>query len=234
MNWAMLRLHLEDFSRTAEKPEPTDVSAWPYKKIRARIERDPVPMSRDEQRAVDFAKRKAGENMVGLGNKHSADGTMLAYEADAELRRKYLTAVKEETARAIEERKSVRKLRSELGNRTGNWRRDWDRVARTELQNAENDAKAARIADEHGAEAQVARVPNPNACPDCREHYLGKDGKPRIFTLDELQDNGSNVGKKRGDWLPVLGTMHPNCHCRTRWIPKGWKYDDEWDLLPPE
>lgn len=48
-------------------------------------------------------------------------------------------------------------------------------------------------------------------CNHCRRLYVGPDGAPRIFRLAELEANGSNVGRKVGEWRPVVGPTHPHC-----------------------
>jgi hypothetical protein len=57
-------------------------------------------------------------------------------------------------------------------------------------------------------------VNDDSLCQWCRKFYLLPDGTPRLFRLEELQANGSNYGKKKTDWKPVLGKTHPRCRCQ--------------------
>lgn len=51
-------------------------------------------------------------------------------------------------------------------------------------------------------------------CRWCRKFYANPDGSPKLFTLEELQANGSNYGKPKSEWKPVLGKTHPRCRCQ--------------------
>jgi hypothetical protein len=49
-------------------------------------------------------------------------------------------------------------------------------------------------------------------CEMCKKLYLGSDNHPIIFKLEDLEANGTNVGRKQAQWLPVVGATHPHCH----------------------
>jgi hypothetical protein len=49
--------------------------------------------------------------------------------------------------------------------------------------------------------------------PECKRLYTNPDGSPRLFTLKELEQNGSNVGRPKSQWKAVIGATHPNCRC---------------------
>lgn len=48
-------------------------------------------------------------------------------------------------------------------------------------------------------------------CQWCGEFY--GIGEPKIYTLAQLQANGSNYGKPKSEWKPVIGSTHPRCRC---------------------
>lgn len=50
-------------------------------------------------------------------------------------------------------------------------------------------------------------------CQWCTKFYL-EDGKPKIYNLNDLIANGSNDGKSKSAWLPVVGKTHYNCRCQ--------------------
>lgn len=111
-------------------------------------------------------------------------------------------------------------IAKKLEEATQNYKVNWKRIAHTELWNAKIYGQATAILNGEckGAELKgktyVYKKVEPNACKYCKMHYLQPNGLPRLFTLDELISYGTNYGKKREDWNPVLGTMHPNCMCR--------------------
>jgi hypothetical protein len=51
-------------------------------------------------------------------------------------------------------------------------------------------------------------------CRWCDRFYRNEDGSPILYTLAELQANGSNYGKPKSEWKPVLGKTHPFCRCQ--------------------
>lgn len=57
--------------------------------------------------------------------------------------------------------------------------------------------------------------------PECRRLHTHPDWSPRIYTLKELQENGTNIGKPKSQWKAVIGGTHPNCRCTLRPVPKS-------------
>jgi hypothetical protein len=169
-----------------------------------------VRLTADERASVDWARHHAGELCRGLGNVVTADMRTVAIEADKALRGQYVADIAEGVEAGLTKRDAWRKIASALGHKTGDWARDMRRVAATEKQAAVEEGVADGIQKRAGAEARVAKVPEPGACADCRRLFLD-GGKPRIFSLAELRANGTNVGVKRANWKPVLGTVHPWC-----------------------
>ncbi|RYF12454.1 MAG: hypothetical protein EOO40_01235, partial [Deltaproteobacteria bacterium] len=69
-------------------------------------------------------------------------------------------------------------------------------------------------------------------CEACAYLTRGADGAPRIFTLSQLEANGSNYGRKAADLRAVIGPIHPNCQCAVVPVPKGWGFDASHELVP--
>jgi hypothetical protein len=188
------------------------------------------------------AKVRAGEYARGLGSvirqwpndveREVWAGESIVTEVDAETRRAKRQAIRDLTAQAIEKRWTPEKLASELGHKTQEWSRNWNRIAATELQNAHNEGVAITALRNDGTEARVARIPESNACADCKRLFLDGEGKPLIWPLAELLANGTNVGKPRADWLPVLTVVHPRCRCSVFALPPGTKLNAKGWLVP--
>lgn len=192
------------------------------------------PLTESERAALTWARNSAATKVKGLGNRVASDFATIAIEADRELRVEQERAIREEVAEGIAERKAWRKVASALGDRTGDWSRDLARIAATEQQEAMTEGQAAVMKRRAGGEdVRVAKRPNPDACEACLAAYT-QNGRPRIFWLEELRANGSNVGKKRKDWKPTLGPLHPWCACELIEVPDGWGFDEAGDLMPEE
>lgn len=122
---------------------------------------------------------------------------------------------------------SVGSIVSDLRESTQDFTRDWHRVAITSIHNSMIQGKAQEITDNYGTEARVYKRPAPNCCPHCEKAYLvAGTRRPKVFKLSELIANDTNYGRKSKDWLPVLGTMHPNCLCQLMVLPEGFELDD--------
>lgn len=203
-----------------------------YAEFQRYIAKDPIPLSNFEQRAVVMAQLQAGQYCKGLGNKISTDTGKLLIDADNELRIQFEDTIKTATARSIATRSAIDKIRSDIGWATGDWARDLRRIAITEKTFAMQQGQADQIKKEFGKDALVARIPQPDACKHCRRLHLGSDGQPIIFKLSELEKNGTNVGRKANDWVSVIGPIHPHCQCQLIYIPKGWGFNAEGELVP--
>lgn len=160
------------------------------------------------------------------------EGPEIALEADPDRRATVREVVREEVAGAIARGEDAEKLASTLGHRTKRWAHNWRRVARTELRGALSEGVVIAAVRNGGPKVRITRIPEPNACEHCKRVFLDADGKPRIFTAEELIENGTNVGLQPPDWKPTIWPVHPNCECDTQEVPDGFGFDDEWLLVP--
>jgi len=134
-------------------------------------------------------------------------------------------------------RSTLGRVRSDLGHATKDWARDWTRIVQTESQEAWNEglragweeveAEAAQAEKRPAFQILAYKLPKPDACKHCVEQHL-EGGAPRIFVLDELSGNGTNVGRKRADWQPVIGPLHPYCACALIRLPNYLVMPDGW------
>ena len=147
------------------------------------------------------------------------------------------TQVATTVSTGIKLRQNYREVASALRERLQGTKRNWHRVAITELHSAREQGVVAailsgidvyRFAD--GKDSQVAVVPDGNACGSCKQLYLDPaTGNPKIFKLGELLGNtGSNyVRPWRKNAKPVVPPLHPNCECHLRYVPDGWGWDSK-------
>lgn len=187
------------------------------------LRRNPLPLSDAGRQSLEWCRHGAAVHCRHLGERliASVEGTVWAHD---ENRRDDARHIREATTGAIAGRRGSKWLRGELGARLEAFDQDLDRIATTELQDAFNHGTAEQVAAVHGPRESVVKVPNPNACETCRKLYMGEDGNPRVFTIEELQANGTNIGRGRRDWRPVIGTTHPWCACELRRLPPGFEF----------
>jgi len=152
--------------------------------------------------------------------------------------------LKREAGEEIPERyaETWQQFKSELYHTLDEKDRDWDRVAYTELTDAQKQGQAHRLLEDGNVDKLVYKMPMPTACPQCKHLYLMPDGKtPRLFKLSELVGNGTNIGRKphpikggkvkpggRADGQETLkavaGLMHPWCACLGPYPAVGYEH----------
>lgn len=198
--------------------------ALSYDQVEDELRRDPVALGPVERRALQAARNSAGQYCRGLGNTVDEELRVVAIEADDAQAAWFREHVEEATAEAIARRATVDHLRSELGHRTEDWARDLERIAATELKNAHLEGVASYLEEEEGDQVLVAKLPNPGACESCREAYTTDGVTPRVFTLQALRANGSNVGRKARERKPVVESHHPHCDCELVQVPAGYTF----------
>ena len=109
----------------------------------------------------------------------------------------------------LEKGKSSQNLASDLGHYTKKWNIDWRRIAHHIIQDYYNIRQAQTYLKMYGSDQKVYKFIDKTYCPDCFALYLtdinNPKSEPKLFTLSELIANGSNLGKKKKDWKPVIG-----------------------------
>jgi len=220
------------FGQLASMLDDPKIANMTYDQFKTYLKANPIPLTPIEQRAVQIAQHQAAQYAVGLGNRIDTSAGQTILTTDIKLQNRMRDTIRDLTAESIAKRQTARQLKSQLGHATKDWARDWDRIAITETHNAMQRGTADHIAKKHGGGARVAKIPMPDACPRCLWLHLGPDRAPRIFKLSQLEKNGTNVGRKAADWLPVVGVVHTHCQCQLIHIPKGWGFNDEGQLTP--
>lgn len=219
-----------------------------YAQLADRLTRNPFPLSDAEQHAISAAQMSAGQYISGLGAKVKAQVTervmrrptpsqqadaAVEMETDPALVERDAVAYKQVIAEGIAQRKQLGSIATDLGHSTQDWCRDLERVAATEVSAALQQGTAAVARKQFGADARVAKISRPvGCCEHCQRLLNESDGRPRIFTLTELESNGTNVGRKARDWKATLVPLHPNCSCITAVIPPGFVFGPDRLLVP--
>lgn len=188
-----------------------------------------IPLNKSEQYALEYVENKTYSHIKGLGDRVKQTVSGIVIESSPALRLKYEDAIQTALEDAIKNRESATKVVSDIGHKMGDWNRDLGRIAETELNNAFQFGRAEQIKREQGIDSLVYKDVYPKACRHCIQAYLtaGIGSKPRIFKLRDLIANGTNIGRKVAEWLPVLESMHPWCRCQLHSVPKGYEWNQE-------
>lgn len=108
------------------------------------------------------------------------------------------------------------RVKQKLRDSSKDANRDWQRVALTEMSNAIGIGSVDRIVTDNREadldEIYVFRqiVGDSLTCRDCRRLYGDVGEAPKVYRLSTILANGSNYGKKRDTYSPVVGATHVN------------------------
>lgn len=193
-----------------------------------------IKLTKSQQNSVDYSKIKAQQSIDSLSQRITSSVVTMAIQSDLSM----WEAVKDVIPAAMENDTPRYKVIQELREKTGDWERDWHRVAHSEMWDAKLQGEAEAIMNDESplskdkGETLVYKRPAHNCCNKCRQLYLEKDGvTPKVFRLADLMANGTNYGKKQADWLPTLGILHPNCMCTLNVMPKDTTFDAQGNLI---
>lgn len=220
-------------------PRPVEVSEAPADSIYALQDAHPW-LSFAEAQAVISARETAGEYARGLGTIvekelfETWEGPELVEEGSPALRDATLSSIREEVEAGIIEGRTAQAVASRIAEKARDWARNWRRIAETELQAAHNEGRLIDGVRDFGKDAKVARVPESGACEYCLKLFLDGEGNPILFGVEEILENGTNVGRARADWKPTLYPIHPRCRCEVVPVPLGFNVDSSGRMVPAE
>lgn len=188
-----------------------------------------VPLSPRENAELKAIRKMSTSHIRSLGNRMKTSVEGIIFEEDSAYRNEREKVLRDELKQGVLDKRSLTNIVNEIGKKTGDWTKDWGRIVDTEMNNIYQQGRAQTIIDTSSIEAKVYKMPFPDACRHCIRLYLtsGVGSKPRVFTLEELVANGTNVGRKVRDWKAVLGSMHPHCRCHLVHVLPGQVWDEE-------
>lgn len=188
-----------------------------------------IPLSDLEKNMLTVAKRKSYSHIKDLGSKIKNQINGMINEEDSKLRAKREKIIGDEIKTGILERKALTDISNSMAKRMGDWNKDFDRIADTEMQNIFNEGRVAQIIKDYGEDASMYKEVFSGACRHCIRLYLtgGIGSKPIVKKVSEVIENGSNIGRKVADWKFIVGATHPHCRCHPRYLDKNKVWDEE-------
>lgn len=181
-------------------------------------------LSSIEQSALQSLKYNTASEVLKLGEKIKSEIKNQLVHADLKRNTvQHSSIVMDAAKKAIEERKYINEVVSEIGRKTGQWNKDLGRISDYVLHQAFDEGRAANVTRNYGDNGLVYKDVYPGACSHCIKAYLtgGIGSMPKLFKISDLRANGTNVGRKAQDWLPVIGPLHPWCRCTLNPAPEG-------------
>jgi hypothetical protein len=204
---------------------------------------EPLPLwVTDAERAgLVSAYESAGRYIRGLGAQLADEAGGILYEEwagerlidtpNAERRARALEIVRDEIGTATLTKDTAETAARRIRQRTGDLARNFERIATTELQATHNEGQVYQALYLDGDAARVARIPESGACKYCRALFLTREGLPRVFDVEELAANGTNVGRAPRDYLATAYPVHPQCRCDIIPVRAGQRVDERGRLI---
>jgi hypothetical protein len=183
-------------------------------------------------RELDSLKSLKMQSLADIRSYQGAifnDVNNIINKADKRNRQAYEKVIRKELKSGFAKRESYRQIAQNLGNLTGDWARRWDRIVQYQGHQAFDEGRAAVIERKDGEDALVYKLTYQGACKHCIRLYRtnGQDSEPKVFKLSEIRANGTNIGRKTDEWLPVVGATHPFCRCTMFHLEKGQTWNKE-------
>jgi len=177
------------------------------------------PLTQKEKSLYDISINRSYKHIKNLGDKRKDEFTKQISEED----------IRRELSGSIKDRSSIETIISNWGHQTGNWNRDYGRIAETELNSIFQLGRALQIEKRFGLEQKCYKTVYAQACRHCIKLYLtqGIGSQPKIYTLKQLLENGSNIGRRVDEWKAVIESTHPYCRCQLYHIPEGTIWNNE-------
>lgn len=124
--------------------------------------------------------------------------------------------IREKIIEGAAQRKSRKEIAKNISRLTGDWARDFNKSVQYISHLALNEGRAAILEKRYGSNGKARGYfqVQESACQYCVKAYLTGDigSEPKIFTVQELQANGTNIGRKAAEYKPTFN-LHVHCRC---------------------
>lgn len=183
-----------------------------------------IPLNQRELATINSVKVQSLADIRATAGKIFTDVNGVVGQQLSTARANQEEFIRKQVVEGLEKRQSFKQIARDLGRLTGDWVRNFQKSVQYISHTALNEGRAAMVERHYGnnREAQLYFQVQIDACPVCVEKYLtaGPGSAPRIFTLQQLQHNGTNIGRKTKEWKATLGALHVNCRCLvTEYLP---------------
>lgn len=181
-----------------------------YSDFKMHLERGQyLPMTKVETYALNVAKHRTYSHITGLGEGIKKDIQNTIAQTELGRRDTYEKIIAGELEKGVEDRKSIKRIISEIGHKTGDWDRNIGRIVDTEMNNIFQEGRAQAIRDKEGADAKVYKDVYPGACFPIKDtQYLTSEG---FKYLDEITGNEKvlsfNLKTNTAEWTNIVSII---------------------------
>lgn len=199
-----------------------DAKNLEYKALEEYIQKGKyIPLTEREKGIIRAIKQQTYTDIKSQQERIFRDVNKTLQDSSLKGQRDFL---REEVLQGQLDNKQAKEIASDIAHKVGDWNRDFERIVNCNLSNAYNKGVEEMALRNGGPDTLVYKIVQETACESCEKAYLtnGIGSAPRTFKIGELIANGSNYGRKKADWKPVVEIHHPNCFCRLAEVPKGF------------
>jgi len=180
---------------------------------------DYVPLTAIQEESLLFAQQHVYNDLKAQGNQVAKDLTR-EFETTSTIYKDHLEKVtKEELDKWLDEGDLFSSLDERIEERMKNWKYRFEMISEYAIQSLFQRGVADHLQELYGVDVKVYFIVHPDACVNCKNIFLEKGGKPRIFKLSTILANGSNIGRKVKEWLATIDPIHPHCRCTMMKLP---------------
>lgn len=197
------------------------------------LDRKHIVLDETTQELVKLLRRSFTVHVGTLSSGMTSKVGQTLLKADKQLQRRLVKRQRQSLFLEIERRKALASIAKDMSEITEQQLNNASRTVATETNNAYQEGRAGEILKKAGGgDPRVFKRPRHDACKECVDAYLQEDKlTPKVFTLSELLDNGSNIGKSRSERKAVIDSFHPWCACELHWLPPGFGFDDKGQMV---
>jgi len=195
-----------------------------------------IPLNERERQSIESVKRQSLADIKATQGKIFQDINRVVNDAGNRHRSQH-EFLREKVIEGLSRRESAKKISTDLAKLTGDWTRNFTKSVSYISHTALNEGRLAilqrRYQDPNNA--KVYFIVQDTACEHCVKAYLtaGKGSTPKIFTVRELLQNGSNIGRKTSEYKPSIEPLHLNCRCLlTEYVEKQPEIQIKTDKKP--
>lgn len=190
-----------------------------------------IPLTFAEQNQIQTIKNQTLNDLKTVEGKIFKDINQILIDNTIESQKEFL---RNEMATGLADKKTITDIAHTISEKTGDWSRDFERIVAYNSHQAIEEGKAAMMKRNAGEQdPKVYKTVFKGACDHCIRLYLtnGAESEPKIFNLSELKNNGTNIGRKTKEWLPVIGPVHPYCRCSLHTWREGMMWDNKLQMF---
>jgi len=177
-----------------------------------------IPLNQRELATINNIKMQSLADIKSTRGKIFQDINNVVADTHGNARANQEEYLRNKIIQGLEKREDRKTIARKIAKEVGDWSRNFDKSVSYISHTALNEGRVAMLERRYSKgdeEGKAYFLVQKTACKYCVEAYLtnGEGSEPKIFTVSELQNNGSNIGRKASEYKPTIAALHVNCRC---------------------